>query len=735
MSPGALATESAHCATRTAKTSSAQLQQGARDTRGAKSLPRRKARKAPICTRCDDRERETRVCNRYSAKSLPCRVAWKATICAKHKGWQAPTHAGRDDREETIKSLPCRVAWKATICAKRKGWQAPTHAGRDDRENTMGAECYTSANMQLIAIVLLLAMIRIDPHMAQDGTMSPKKIDWNANPIPKLPPHPTATQIEAWSTEVAMSAEAATGSEFIARMMLNLTKKIDEKKKLTCMSCEHPKTKDWYDLLDHHDDLDDDFQAHMVAFAYAAGAPIDACEDIKGQKDNSLRDTYANLKYYMAGFNKQMRLAAYEAKPAAFNQANRKYKKGGLTTNPFQGIVVWHLITRGTTVRHVQKKRDEAKKRVRKAAEAPVDRAVDVAGWLEHINEVVDAYYFADGSEAETAQEVLPEVLKTLETGLIAYGRADAKEWRALGVVAEDFKKTWDETGAVTWEEVYEKMLETYNELFEGSDIAEKGKLSNGPLAYKTGVSFASIDAEDESMAMAATFSQPATLQDYRNLMDATGSQAKAQERDTETPAATGKETEEDTPRGTRPIKAPWPCGQKLDDGTTCGYRNSYYEQANRSDHTVKEKCDNCGQEKLIMLGSNDATTLAEEFKRSQDIINKALVAMTEQMAGITQSLKAAYSKPTADGFGLTAMASAGINVPDFTGSVFDVKPDLGMAHLLVDPEDHGINEDVHTKVEDGDRNSKYVTPTLVVVMLLMALAACDTRTLSAALV
>ena len=63
------------------------------------------------------------------------------------------------------------------------------------------------------------------------------------------------------------------------------------------------------------------------------------------------------------------------------------------------------------------------------------------------------------------------------------------------------------------------------------------------------------------------------------------------------------------------------------------------------------------------MLGSNDATTLAEEFKRSQDIINKELVAMTEQMAEITQSLKAAYSKPTADGFGLTAMASAGINV------------------------------------------------------------------------
>jgi len=69
-----------------------------------------------------------------------------------------------------------------------------------------------------------------------------------------------------------------------------------------------------------------------------------APQDEEGQKDNSLRETYADLKYYMAGFNKQMRLAAYETKPAAFNQANRKYKNGGLTTNPYQGIVVWHLI-------------------------------------------------------------------------------------------------------------------------------------------------------------------------------------------------------------------------------------------------------------------------------------------------------------------------------------------------------------------------------------------------------
>ena len=134
------------------------------------------------------------------------------------------------------------------------------------------------------------------------------------------------------------------------------------------------------------------------------------------------------------------------------------------------------------------------------------------------------------------------------------------------------------------------------------------------------------------------------------------------------------------------------------------------------------------------MLGSNDATTLAEEFKRSQDIINKALVAMTEQMAGITQSLKAAYSKPTADGFGLTAMASAGISVPDFTGSVFDTKPDLGMAHLIIDSEDHEANDELRTTVKGEDRNPTYVTTAIMVVMILLVLAACDTCVISAAL-
>ena len=131
---------------------------------------------------------------------------------------------------------------------------------------------------------------------------------------------------------------------------------------------------------------------------------------------------------------------------------------------------------------------------------------------------------------------------------------------------------------------------------------------------------------------------------------------------------------------------------------------------------------------------SEDAPTLVEELRRSQDITNKALAAMTEQMAAIEQSLKTAHVNPTADGFGLTAMASAGISVPDFTGSVFDTKPDLGMAHLSIDSEGHEANDELRTTVKGEDRNPTYVTTAIMVVMILLVLAACDTCIISAAL-
>ena len=150
----------------------------------------------------------------------------------------------------------------------------------------------------------------------------------------------------------------------------------------------------------------------------------------------------------MAGFDNQMYRAAYEARPAVFNQANGKFY--GDEVNPFLGIVVWHLITRGTTIKNAQKQLDDARKRVRIATELKLERAVDVAGWMDLINETVGAYYHAGGTEQDVAADVLPDLLKTLSTGKLAYGRPDVKEWVAIGAVADDFKKTWDDTGNLT---------------------------------------------------------------------------------------------------------------------------------------------------------------------------------------------------------------------------------------------------------------------------------------------
>ena len=167
--------------------------------------------------------------------------------------------------------------------------------------------------------------------------------------------------------------------------------------------------------------------------------------------------------------------AANDARPAAFNHANGHFLAD--ETNPFLGIVVWHLITCGTTVRQAQKKLDEAKRRARKAAEAPLDRAIDVASYIGHINEVVAAYYTAGGDQKSAAADVLPDVLRTLSSGLVAFGRPDTKEWHLIGAEAEAFKKEWDNTGNLHWEPVYQKLMETYNDVFEDADLARQEKV------------------------------------------------------------------------------------------------------------------------------------------------------------------------------------------------------------------------------------------------------------------
>ena len=750
MSPEALTMESTHCV-----------------TRAEKPLPWRIARKAKQCVRitCDAQSLPGQGA-RKASKPLPLRIARKAEYVRITCDVQPlPCHGAR----KAPKSLPLRFARKAECvritcdaqslpCQEARKAPKPLPCRKARR-----AKCCTLTSMRLMAMLAML-MARSATRHVQYDEMSMRKPDWSEG-IPTLPMNPTPTQIREWNARAALAVKAATGSDFLVKMKNGLTKSTNKETNMTQVVChaQNDPGKEGYDLLQNVDEKHEVWMLHMVGVAIAAGAPIGGGDTIEsyrkregekekadgeGKKDKAdeerlakLRKAYSDLKFYMAGLDNQMYKAANDARPAVFNHANGHFLAD--ETNPFLGIVVWHLITCGTTVRQAQKQLDTAKRRARKAAEAPLDRAIDVAPYIGNINEVVAAYYTAGGDQKSAAADVLPDVLRTLSAGLVAFGRPDTKEWHIIGAEADAFKKKWDNTGNLYWEPVYQKLMETYNEVFEDIDMAGKGKVANGPGTYSsyksmsvrfpTGVAFGSIDEDDESNDIAAAFSQPATIQDYRSLMDA-APQVNVPERVTKS-VTLEKKTEEGTPQSTRPIKALWRCGQKLDDGTTCGYRNFYYEHANRNDHTVKEKCDNCGLEKLKMLGSNDATTLAEEFKRSQDITNKALVVMTEQMAEITQSLKASSSQPTTDGFGLTAMASAGINVPDFTGSIFDAKPDLGMAHLLADSENHGTHDDVHTMVEGRDRKSNYVTTALVVVMILMALAACDACALSAALV
>ena len=92
-------------------------------------------------------------------------------------------------------------------------------------------------------------------------------------------------------------------------------------------------------------------------------------------------------------------------------------------------------------------------------------------------------------------------------------------------LVALQYKNKWDNTGNLYWEPVYQKLMETYNEVFEDIDMAGKGKVANGPGTYSsyksmsvrfpTGVAFGSIDEDDESNDIAAAFI--ANIQETQN--------------------------------------------------------------------------------------------------------------------------------------------------------------------------------------------------------------------------
>ena len=178
----------------------------------------------------------------------------------------------------------------------------------------------------------------------------------------------------------------------------------------------------------------------MIAATLRSGAPIgdgDEFKDIAKDKKKIIK-AYQDLQIYFTGFNQQMCSATVEAESTAFQEANVTYDIE--LKNPYLGIILWLLITKGASTNKTGKRIDDMRRRLGKAAETPVQRARDVAGYLGNIQNIY-LHFLREGGKVDAAHDVLlPATLETLSEGVHYVDRIDAKQWRKIGKIAEAFK-------------------------------------------------------------------------------------------------------------------------------------------------------------------------------------------------------------------------------------------------------------------------------------------------------
>ena len=474
------------------------------------------------------------------------------------------------------------------------------------------------------------------------------KTEWAANPIPKLGKEHDA--VSEWKPRAALATEAANHSGFITKMANGLERTIDKQGTLKIKIYPDKQKKEYFDILEAIDETGINFIKHMVSAAYHAAAPIGEGKTLKELTDDAAlaRKAYRELKYYMTGFNKQMYDAVYDAKPTVFAQANRNY--GQDETNPFMGIIAWCLITQGVTVTVNRKRIDNLLKRIGFAVTSPVQRAVDVSGYLALVQDAYLDFIKAGGTEVAADDAILPGLLDTLSDGQHVYDRMDTKEWKEIGSAAADFKKMREADQNISWPAVHSKLLLTYDGVFDSTVTSAKGYAANGPAPHKAkptfpmGVAFyaGQSDAQDQTHQelVMATFDKAATAADYRALLDKgtplPGSHA-GQKKATSAPGAGGSadsvgkkgkgSSQTAAKEGTaiRDYMPRWVCGQQLEDGKKCGALNWYYQRAKNTDATVNNKCSKCGKSKKV---DDDSSP------------KKAMASLEDTVKGLTEQLQ-----------------------------------------------------------------------------------------------
>ncbi len=508
-----------------------------------------------------------------------------------------------------------------------------------------------------------------------------------------------SSQIKAWSGLAAAAVIAATNSDFLIRMATDL--KRDTTKGPLEVRIYDNNNSVFYDLIELQDETEEVIKVHMIAASVRAGAPIgdgDEFKDIAKDKKKIVK-TYQELQVYFAGFNQQMYSATIEAEPTAFQEANVNYDIE--LKNPYLGIILWLLITKGASTNKTGKRIDDMRRRLGQAAEAPVQRALDVAGYLGNIQNMY-LQFLAEGGNVEATHDVLlPATLETLSEGVHYVTHLDAKQWRKIGKSAQVFKDKRHAGKNVTWKEVHAALLLEYNSVFDNTSVSAMGdaRVQHTKRAqFPMGVAFAAVAGESDQSTLAdlalAAYDKPATAADYQALMENHTPLPGLIERnkpsvpsstpDTEGAKKGGGKLGGGKPASTncdkngpgRQFMPTWRCGHMV-DGRLCNHFNYHYASSKQSDTEVQKTFKKCDGDKKVA----DKKHLSEKSGGHNAEFVKDIKEIKQTMMMLAQAAKDTGSSTASKGNGFSILKESGAAFEEDCANAFAVmdqhRPDI----------------------------------------------------------
>ena len=427
----------------------------------------------------------------------------------------------------------------------------------------------------------------------------------------------------------------------------------------------------------------------LVQVAMECEAPVHekAWGDIRRNKaDVAL--AYAALKEMLVEFNDQMRKATKACMAMQYQMASRAFS--GFQQNPWEGVAVWQLMEGASGRTRVRI--DALMAELRQAADVRIERLVDLGAALGYVNEVATTLLHEGIGYEIISDIILPPLLNMVAEGTYAEkDRLDVKGWRRIGQIADDLKRRREQGDPVLWQDVYDALT---NEIVDIGPERNKQNLSissRGPGTSMTrpatkaplGIMLSAMEdtyvdgsSGDSDMALAAaTFSQPATVEDFRELMKrgtplpaAKLAGQSAQRGGIAKAAPTQRKVKEEQSgpgKDSRKRRPKWTCLGTLSNGSMCGHQNYHYQSRDFQDATILRKCEKCGAARPQGTLAEQAMAAIKADRVKQAAATTAAGTSAQQRA--SEQAKAAVTDQQSEqgnAFGLAAVTGA----PNFDG-------------------------------------------------------------------